>query len=59
MAALDYLRCAGLAVELEGSWLSHRQYLREHRAELIVPMTRDEALAEALWLWPDADIVKE
>jgi len=45
MAALDYLRCAGLAVELEGSWLcviladrltdAHRQYLRDHWAELI------------------------
>lgn len=129
MAALDYLRGAGLAVELEGERLrvtpveritdAHRQYLREHRAEVLAeliaandaqpasappqaqaapapaptpapaaesapaapseptrnawtitrggkpicrmvgaPCTRTEALAEARWRWPDADILE-
>ncbi|WP_394543466.1 hypothetical protein [Azorhizophilus paspali] len=117
MAALDYLRRAGLAIELEGERLrvtpadrltdAYRQYLRDHKAELLAeliavndsqpvpeppqatpaaesateavvepkrnawtitrggkpicticgtPMTYDEALAEARWRWPDADI---
>lgn len=48
MAALDYLHCAGLAVELEGERLrvtpaeritaDHRQYLRDHRAELLAEL---------------------
>lgn len=121
MAAMDYLRRAGLALELEGERMrvtpadrltdAHRQYLRDHKAELLAelttandprqvtpepqqdtataltpapaserpaevrrnawtitlggkpicticgaPMTLDEALAEARWRWPDADI---
>lgn len=49
MAALDYLRRDGLAVELNGERLrvtpasritdSHRQYLREHRAELLAELS--------------------
>jgi hypothetical protein len=125
MAALDYLRRAGLAIELEGERLrvtpadrltkAHRQYLRDHKAELLAeliaandaqaapeplhapaaapavpipapaaerlaeahrnawtitrggkpictmvgePSTRTEALAEARWRWPDADILE-
>lgn len=48
MAALDYLHLAGLAVELEGERLrvtpvnritaAHRQYLRDHRAELMAEL---------------------
>lgn len=129
MAALDYLRGAGLAVELEGERLrvtpadritaDLRQFVRDHRAELLAelsaandaqtapeplqatkapppqpppapaaqsaseaaseptrnawtitregkpicrmvgaPCTRTEALAEARWRWPDADILE-
>jgi len=125
MAALDYLRRAGLAIELEGERLrvtpadrltdAHRQYLRDHKAELLAeliaandpqptpeppqattaapaaptpapaaerpaeahrnawtitrggkpicticgaPMTYAEALAEARWRWPDAEILE-
>lgn len=49
MVALDYLRRAGLAVELEGDRLritpadritdAHRQYLRDHRAELLAELS--------------------
>ncbi|SFJ07590.1 hypothetical protein SAMN05216206_3452 [Pseudomonas guineae] len=48
MAALDYLHRAGLAVEMEGERLrvtpaeritaDHRQYLSEHRAELLAEL---------------------
>lgn len=129
MAALDYLRGAGLAVELEGERLrvtpaslvtdAVRQFVRDHRAELLAeliaandaqtapeplqatkapppqptpapaaqsaseaaseptrnawtitrggkpicrmvgaPCTRTDALAEARWRWPDADILE-
>lgn len=129
MAALDYLRRAGLAVELEGERLrvtpadritaDLRQFVRDHRAELLAelsaandaqtapeplqatkapqpiptpapaaesapevaseprrnawtitrggrpicrmvgaPCTRTEALADARWRWPDADILE-
>lgn len=125
MAALDYLRVAGLAVELEGERLrvtpadritaDLRQFVRDHRAELVAdlraandaqaaaeppqapatpartltpapaaeaasepmrnawtitrggkpicrmvgaPCTRTEALADARWRWPDADILE-
>ncbi|MBV2132707.1 hypothetical protein KRX52_07800 [Pseudomonas sp. MAP12] len=125
MAALDYLRGAGLAVELEGERLrvtpadritaDLRQFVRDHRAELLAelsaandaqpaseppqapaaptpapaaesapeaaseptrnawtitrggkpicrmvgaPCIRSEALADARWRWPDADILE-
>lgn len=48
MAALDYLRQAGLVVELEGKRLrvspasritdEHRQYLSDHRAEVLAEL---------------------
>ncbi len=123
MAALDYLRLAGLVAEINGDGLrlrpveritdAVRQFVRDHRAELLAeliaandpqtapeplqatttaapipapaaerpaearrnawtitrggrpicticgaPMTHDEALAEARWRWPDADILE-
>ncbi len=112
MAALDYLRRAGLAVEANGDRLrlrpadritdAVRQFVRDHRAELLAelsaandaqtapeplqapeatsepkraawritragqpigyivgqPMTYSEALAEARWRWPDADLLE-
>ncbi|TMU81375.1 hypothetical protein FGA82_07405 [Pseudomonas fluorescens] len=49
MAALDYLRQAGLVVELEGKRLrvtpasritdEHRQYLSDHRADLLAELS--------------------
>ncbi|MNB74602.1 hypothetical protein D3C75_212390 [compost metagenome] len=49
MTALEYLRRTGLVVELEGERLrvkpakritdNHRQYLRDHRAELVAELS--------------------
>lgn len=103
MAALDYLRRAGLAVDLDGDRLrvapadritaDLRQFVRNHRTELLAelssandeqaasepkrnawqvtlngnqicnmvmgaPATRAEALAEARWRWPAAEILE-
>ncbi|MCQ4258851.1 hypothetical protein [Stutzerimonas stutzeri] len=54
MAALDYLQMEGLAAELKGGRLrvtpasritdNHRQYLWQHRAELLAELAANDAL---------------